>query len=55
MAFTTTTIREEIIIAVAEHKKVEYLYTADGYDYFTINGKWVRIPSDGKIVHGVEY
>ena len=47
--------KEEIIVAVAEHKQVEFLYTRDEYDYFTIDGKWVYIQSDGKCIHGVHY
>ena len=55
MVFARTTMREEIMVAVAEHKKVEFLYSLDGFDYFTIDGKWVRIPTDGKVIYGVEY
>ena len=55
MQFAVTTIKEEIMVAVAEHKKVEYLYTYEGFDYFAIDGKWVRIPTDGKVIYGVEY
>ena len=55
MKIATTIQREEVIVAVSEHKEVEFLYTADKYDYFTIDGKWVRIPSTGKCIHGVKY
>ena len=55
MKIATTIQKEEIIVAAAENKEVEFLYTADKYDYFTIDGRWVRIPSDGKCIYGVKY
>ena len=55
MKFARHIDKEEIIVAVAEHKQVEFLYTQDEYDYFTIDGKWVCVPSNDKCIHGVQY